>query len=120
MKGIFIPEITVEMFRDGCLESIEALMLEGEIYDIEYDPKSTEPETNCSEFPNNWIPCTPDTMPEEHSEVLCCDAYGEQIIGMPYVDDDSNTGYSAESEAMYMVDCIAWQPLPEPYQPEEE
>lgn len=42
MKGIFIPEITVEMFRDGCLESIEALMAEGQIYDIEYDPKSEE------------------------------------------------------------------------------
>ena len=77
-------------------------------------------EGNSSESPNGWIPCTPETMPEEYSEVLCCDAYGEQIIGMPYVDDDSNTGYSAESEAMYMVDCIAWQPLPEPYQPKEK
>ena len=24
MKGLFIPEITAEMFRNGCLESIEA------------------------------------------------------------------------------------------------
>ena len=38
MKGLFIPEITAEMFRNGCLESIEALMAEGEIYDIEYSP----------------------------------------------------------------------------------
>lgn len=36
MKGLFIPEITTEMFRNGCLESIEALMAEGEIYDIDY------------------------------------------------------------------------------------
>ena len=36
MKGLFIPEITTEMFRNGCLESIEALMADGEIYDIEY------------------------------------------------------------------------------------
>lgn len=36
MKGLFIPEITSEMFRNGCLESIEALMAEGEIYDIDY------------------------------------------------------------------------------------
>ena len=36
MKGLFIPEITAEMFRNGCLESIEALMAEGEIYDIDY------------------------------------------------------------------------------------
>ena len=36
MKGLFIPEITTEMFRNGCLESIEALMAEGEIQDIDY------------------------------------------------------------------------------------
>lgn len=39
MKGLFIPEITAEMFRNGCLESIEALMTDGEIYDIEYEPE---------------------------------------------------------------------------------
>ena len=36
MKGLFIPGITAEMFRNGCLESIEALMAEGEMYDIDY------------------------------------------------------------------------------------
>ena len=44
MKGLFIPEITAEMFRNGCLESIEALMAEGEIYDIEYSP---QPSKDC-------------------------------------------------------------------------
>lgn len=39
MKGLFIPEITAEMFKNGCLESIEALMAEGEIYDIDYEPE---------------------------------------------------------------------------------
>ena len=43
MKGIFIPDITSEMFRNGCLEGIDALMAEGEIYDIECDP-SAQPE----------------------------------------------------------------------------
>ena len=57
MKGIFIPEITVEMFRNGCLESIETLMTEGEIYDIEYDPKSEEsdvPDINVGDI-NKFI-----------------------------------------------------------------
>lgn len=49
MKGIFIPDITVEMFRNGCLEAIEALMAEGEIYDIEYDLKSEQPKLSCDE-----------------------------------------------------------------------
>lgn len=46
MKGLFIPDITTEMFRNGCLEGIEALMAEGELYDIEYNPKqpTIEPE----------------------------------------------------------------------------
>ena len=39
MKGLFIPDITTEMFRNGCLESIEALMAEGEIYDVDYQPE---------------------------------------------------------------------------------
>lgn len=50
MKGLFIPEITAEMFRNGCLESIEALMAEGEVYDIEYDPKSAQPEIKPIEY----------------------------------------------------------------------
>lgn len=36
MKGLFIPGITAEMFRNGSLESIEELMAEGELYDIDY------------------------------------------------------------------------------------
>lgn len=56
MKGIFIPEITAEMFRNGCLEGIEALMAEGEIYDIEYSP---------------WIPVTYRPMTEEEEKELC-------------------------------------------------
>lgn len=42
MKGLFIPEITAEMFRNGCLEAIETLIAEGKIYDIDYDfPKDS-------------------------------------------------------------------------------
>lgn len=39
VKGLFIPGITAEMFRSGCLESIENLMLEDEIFNIDYDPR---------------------------------------------------------------------------------
>lgn len=53
MKGLFIPDITAEMFRNGCLESIEALMAEGEIYDIEYSP---------------WIPIKTRPMTEEEKQ----------------------------------------------------
>lgn len=98
MKGLFIPEITAEMFRNGCLEGIEALMAEGEIYDIDY---------------TGWIPCS-ERLPEKFY-VLCCDNHGEMLIANPFECDDSDTGFSAESDECYMYNCIAWMPLPDPY-----
>ena len=62
-----------------------------------------------------WIPCT-DHLPEEY-EVLCCDVYGEIMIGHPFSTLESETGYSAESESEYMYDCIAWMPKPKGYKP---
>lgn len=55
-----------------------------------------------------WIPCS-ERLPDE--EVLCCDTRGEMIIGYPYPDEESNTGFSAESDEVFM-DCAAWMPLP--------
>ena len=43
MKGLFIPGITVEMFRNGSLEGVAELMADGEIYDIDYQ----EPNEDC-------------------------------------------------------------------------
>lgn len=36
MKGLFIPGITTEMFRNASLESVAELMAEGKIHDIDY------------------------------------------------------------------------------------
>lgn len=59
-----------------------------------------------------WIPCS-NRLPDE--EVLCCDTRGEMIIGYPYQDEESNTGYSAVLDDIVMIDCTAWMSLPEPY-----
>ena len=59
-----------------------------------------------------WMPCS-ERLPDE--KVLCCDTRGEMIIGYPYQDEESNTGYSAVLDDIVMIDCIAWMPLPEPY-----
>ena len=67
---------------------------------------------------NGWISCS-DRLPEEYI-VLCCDKYGEMIVGHPYFDEVSNTNYSAESDNEMMYNCIAWQPLPEPYKESDE
>ena len=67
----------------------------------------------AEEYNNGWIPCS-ERLPEEYT-VLCCDKYGEMIVGHPYFDEVSNTNYSAESDNEMMYDCVAWQPLPEPF-----
>ena len=100
MKGLFIPEITAEMFRNGCLESIEALMAEGEIYDIEY---------------SRWIPVT-ERLPEKDGEYFV--TWTTSRANRPLLEiceyscDEWDIGNgSAYSDA----EVIAWMPLPVPY-----
>ena len=114
MKGLFIPEISAEQFRDGCLESIEALMAEGQIYDIEHSP---------------WVPITKE-MPDENLPGNCQRAlitvvnyYGDKVVRAArystirkifQVEGNTNTWEIGEKG------LLAWRPLPEPYKAESE
>lgn len=120
MKGLFIPEITAEMFRNGSLESIEALIAEGEIYDIEY---------------SKWIPCS-ERLPEEDGDYFVTyeKGYAEdydltpigiarfevdcESFGYWYEHFDRQTLGSLGSE-WEEIKVIAWMPLPKPYEPQE-
>ena len=104
IKGLFIPKITAEMFRNGYLESIEALMAEGEIYDIEY---------------SRWIPVS-EQMPEDGQIVLFCDIDGDIMMGY-YIKNLPKTHFIAlSSQYEYMKNVRAWMPLPDPYKMKEE
>ena len=113
MKGLFIPEITAEMFRNGCIESIEALMAEGEIYDVEYP---------------QWTPISeklPDEkLPEDFQRVLISvvNYAGNKVVRVAcYIDprrlfrvEGSNNCWEVGEKGL-----LAWMPLPEPYKQQE-
>lgn len=108
MKGLFIPEITAEMFRNGCLESIEALMAEGEIYDIEYEPQQ------------QWVPCS-EKLPEEDDVYLVTvdpryiAFYVTQIDMLNWHENKWWYFDIDEKPAVFPDPIIAWMPLPAPY-----
>lgn len=126
MKGLFIPDITAEMFRNGCLEGIEALMAEGEIYDIEYSP---------------WIPVTYRPMTEEEEKEFCAELGikegsledWEKRVFTCHLPDDGQEILVSRGKYVYEDICSwdeygcglenngdwdgidAWMPKPEPY-----
>lgn len=107
MKGLFIPGITAEMFRNGCLESIETLMAEGEIYDADYSP---------------WISCS-ERLPEEPKP-------NKELEGKPLdiylVCKSGNIPFRAFWNGKFFtdgwttLDVDAWMPLPTRYESEVE
>ena len=64
-------------------------------------------------YNHGWIPCS-ERLPEKYGEYLCCDRYGEYIIGYPTVRGCKDS-YYVETEYEIMNDVIAWQSLPQPY-----
>ena len=59
-----------------------------------------------------WIPCSERIVEDR---VLCCDNYGEILIGFVSKDKGSSTGFTAENECEIMYNCVAWMELPEAY-----
>lgn len=101
MKGLFIPGITAEMFRNGCLESIEALMSEGKIFDIETDWA--------------WVPVS-EMLPKKR---------GFYLITTEKTHDVDICSWNGSRFESYPNGCLvvlrpqAWMPLPEPYKGDE-
>lgn len=99
MKGLFIPEITAEMFRNGCLEGIEALMAEGEIYDIDYI---------------GWIPCS-ERLPSVSGTYIVTTVKGAVCLDHFYADS-----YEPHWSYWRTRTTLCWMPLPKPYREDGE
>lgn len=61
-----------------------------------------------------WIPCSETVYLPKH-EVLCCDKYGEELIGWLSYEDDQ---WLCESDAEMMYDPVAWMEKPKPWKGE--
>jgi len=105
MKGLFIPNITEEMFRNCCLESIETLMAEGEIHEIEYP---------------TWTSIS-EAMPTETGYYLIqySRKYSHDELAVAYysVERSSDLDYEWEFRPMEheYQEVVAWMPLPQMY-----
>ena len=127
MKGLFIPEITAEMFKNGCLESIEALMAEGEIYDIEYSPWIPVSEKLPEDLePVNitWVNHEPEPYYHDIKDKNFV-ATGIYYRGQWYWYSTTCADYLGEYGSNEVdkvddaVEIVAWMPLPKPYKPQE-
>ena len=92
--------------------------------------------TNCSEIPNNWIPCS-ERLPEEH-EWVGTKRFGTTISDEVYVTFEAPDGQrftdhisfqngklsASDAERMRVwykgAKPVAWMPLPEPWKGEED
>lgn len=61
-----------------------------------------------------WIQFS-EKNPEKYGNYLCCNEYGEYIIGYPEESELEPGRYAVETDECIMYDCVAWLPLPEPY-----
>lgn len=131
MKGLFIPGITAEMLRNGCLEGIEALMAEGEIYDIDYDFNKPEPceDTisrqaalnavfNNTESPNKAykaIRILPSAQPEPCEDAISRKQIKEKlqyVIDHGFAAADGHHPVSAERVLGYIIKMSSVAPKP--------
>lgn len=83
----------------------------------------TDPSEVITEPEPHWIPCS-ERLPEKEVDVLCC--RNNKTVAIMHFNPVLTTRYPKgfsviKNDFSWRQDnVVAWQPLPEPYQPEEE
>lgn len=98
-KGIFIPDITVEMFRNASLEAIETLLVEGEMRDVDMP---------------RWIPVT-ERLPEENGRDYLVTYNWTGPSGRVYTEVETVEFRRGRWMIGEENRVVAWWPLPVPY-----
>jgi hypothetical protein len=85
------------------------------------DAPTVQPETNCSEFPNNWIPCS-ERQPDVNGWYIT--TISGEICGQDRafsgMSEFANGKWTSGDDVDETEMTIAWMPLPEPYQGGEQ
>lgn len=78
---------------------------------IKQEAEKLVPDTNVGN--NGWVPCS-ERLPEENSSVIACFAHG-LVTELAFYGGLFHGIYDYNTNVI-----IAWQPLPQPYQPKGE
>lgn len=70
-----------------------------------------------AEYNNGWIPCS-ERLPEKHVDVLV--DFGDENPIIAWYSHVNDTWKNSSTDYVINVDVIAWQPLPESYNPGKE
>lgn len=105
--------------RQAVIDAIESAKTaqtpDGEIYVAKLNAEMNIQILPSAQPEQQWIPCSKTEDLPKH-EVLCCDKYGEELIGWLSCEDDQ---WLCESDGEMMYDPIAWRELPDPWRGEE-
>lgn len=61
----------------------------------------------------DWRPVTDRGWESSGTQLLCKDIHEECMVGWIFEDLDSDTGFSAQNEGVYMYDVVKWMRIPE-------